>query len=769
MADENKTFMEESQEYADKYKAAIKEGYDAFIDISTELIARGIKTKDQIIADAQQFGIDVKEAVINKALEAKGVVLDVTGKVVQAGKDAKDWVDGKVEAAEQWVGDRVQDGKDAVRAGRDAVVRGYTNTKNAVVQGYKDTKEAVVEGYEAAAGWVGDKVDAGLEWVEQTGDKIARGTKTVVDKTGKAIRTGAAMGMGAVLLGADVTIKGVKKVGEKVGEKGQEIGKAAVSVKNQAVAKAQSLWGKVKQGYKDTRAAVVKGYNATRDAVVEGYETATEWVGDRVQDGKDAVRAGKDAVVHGYEKASEWVGDRVDDGKKAVRAGRDAVVKGYENTRDAVVEGYEAAAGWVGDKVDAGLEWAEQTGDKIARGTKTVVDKTGKAIRTGAAMGMGAVLLGADVTIKGVRKVGEKGQEIGQEIGKAAVSAKNQAVAKAKGLWGRVKQGYRDTKEAVVEGYEAAAGWVGDRVQDGKDAVRAGKEAVVEGYEAATKWAGTKVKQGREFVDKTGRAIKTGAEDVIINTAAAMETGYHKVKGKAEDIILDAGIAIEDGVAAVKDGAETVAIGAMLAGDKIKDVARTGAAMGMGAILLGKDVVVRGAKTVGEKGQEIGKAAVQAKDQAVAKAKGLWGRVKQGYRDTKEAVVEGYEAAAGWVGDRVQDGKDAVRAGKDAVVKGYTTTRDAVVQGYETAEQWVGDKVEAGKNAVKDARTNIAVRTDLGISSLAEGVSGFFGNLSGRLAEQALSRKERAEKTRAAREAEKNQVKGQTGPEQDQK
>ena len=503
MADENKTFMQESQEYADKYRAAIKEGYKAFMDVSTELIARGIKTKDQIIADARQFGLDVKEAAVDKALQVKGVVLDATGKVVQAGKDAKAWVDGKV-----------QQGKDAV------------------VQGYRDT----------------------------------------------------------------------------------------------------------------------------RDAVRDGVDAAGKWVGDRVQDGRDA----------------------------AVAAGK-----------------------WVGDKAQ----------------------KTGKAIRTGAEMGMGAVILGAEVTIKGVKKVGEKVGEKGKEVGRAAKAAKENAVKKAKKLWTMAKAKAKAARDTVVQGYEKAADWVEDK-----------------------------------------------AETAAIGAMLAAD----KVKGKVEDVILDAGIAMEDARDWVADKAETAAIGAMLAADKVKDGARTVGAMGMGAILLGKDVAIKGVKKVGEKGQEIGRAAKTVKEQAVNKAKGLWGRIKdrardgkewvdgkvqagkdaivQGYRDTRDAVRDGVDAAGKWVGDRVQDGKDAVRAGKDAVVQGYRDTRDAVRDGIDAAGQWVDGKVQAGKDAIKDARTEISVRTDLGISSLQDGFASFFSGLGNRLAEQAISRKERAQQARDARDAEKNAV-----------
>ena len=503
MADENKTFMEESQEYADKYRAAIKEGYSAFMDISTELIARGIKTKDQIIADAKQFGIDVKEATITKALQVKGIVLDATGKVVQAGKDAKAWVDGKV-----------QDGKE----------------------------------------WVDGKVQAGKEWVD----------------------------------------------------------------------------GKVQAG------------------------------------------------------------------REAVQAGKEAVVQGYRDTRDAVKSGIDTAGKWVGDKAQ----------------------KTGKAIRTGAAMGMGAVILGADVTIKGVKKVGSKVGEKGQEVGRMAVAAKKQAVEKAKGLWARAKEKARAGKE-----------WVEGKVQAGKD------------------W------------------VEDKAETAAIGAMLAAD----KVKGKVEDVILDAGIALEDAKEWVGDKAETVAIGAMLAADKVKDGAKTVAAMGMGAVLLGKDVAIKGVKKIGDKGKEVGRMAVEAKDQAVEKAKGLWARVKQkakdgktwvdgkvqagkdavvqGYRDTRDAVKSGIDTASKWVDDRVQDGRDAVQAGKEWVGDKVQSGKDAVVQGYRETRE-----------AIKDVRTDISVRTDLGISSLQDGFASFFSGLGNKLAAQAVSRKERAEQARNARDAEKNAV-----------
>ena len=100
------------------------------------------------------------------------------------------------------------------------------------LQGFDGKVQAGKEGLEAAGKWVGDKAQ----------------------KTGKAIRTGAAMGMGAVILGADVTIKGVKKVGSKVGEKGQEVGRMAVAAKNKAVEKAKGLWARAKERAKAGKA-----------------------------------------------------------------------------------------------------------------------------------------------------------------------------------------------------------------------------------------------------------------------------------------------------------------------------------------------------------------------------------------------------------------------------------------------------------------------------------------------------------------------------------
>ena len=164
----------------------------------------------------------------------------------------------------------------------------------------------------------------------------------------------------------------------------------------------------------------------------------------------------------------------------------------------------------------------------------------------------------------------------------------------------------------------------------------------------------------------------------------------------------------------------------------------------MGAVLLGTDVTIRGVKTigqkVGEKGQEVGKAAKTVKENAVNKATKLWemtktkakeakGAVVQGYKDTRDAVKEGIDTAGKWVDGKLEDGKNAVKAGRDAVVQGY-----------------------------KDAKTEISVRTDLGISTLQEGFSSFFSGLGNKLAAQAVSRKERAEQVRNARDAEKNSI-----------
>ena len=373
MADDKKTFMEESQEYADKYRAAIGEGYVAFIDVSTELIARGIKTKDQVIADAKQFGLDVKDAAIDKALQVKGVVLDATGKVVQAGKDAKAWVDGKVE-----------EGKAAVVAGKDAVV-----------QGYRDTRDAVRGGIEAAGQWVEDKaetaaigamlaadkvrgkvedviLDAGIAvedakaWVGDKAETVAIEAMLAADKVKDGARTAAAMGMGAVLLGKEVVIKGAKSIGEK----GQEIGRAANGVKEQAVEKAQGLWGRVKQKAKAGKDAVVQGYNDTRDSVRDGIDAAGQWVEARVEDGRNVVKAGKDAVVQGY-----------NDTRDAVKNARTEISVRTDLGISSLQEGFASFFSGLGNKLAAQAvsrkERAEQT--RNARSAeKNAVDKAGQ-------------------------------------------------------------------------------------------------------------------------------------------------------------------------------------------------------------------------------------------------------------------------------------------------------------------------------------------------------------------------------------------------------
>ena len=116
MAEEQKeTFGQKVDNYANQYEAALRENAEAFRKVGMECIAKGIKTAEEVVQDAKNAGIVIKQQTLDqmkkaesfvkqKATETKSKVTEVKGKVVTRAGEIKDGVvEGAAKTAEAFV------------------------------------------------------------------------------------------------------------------------------------------------------------------------------------------------------------------------------------------------------------------------------------------------------------------------------------------------------------------------------------------------------------------------------------------------------------------------------------------------------------------------------------------------------------------------------------------------------------------------------------------------------------------------------------------
>ncbi len=218
--DQKETFMDKSREYADQYEKALRENAEAFKEIATECIAKGIKTAEEVVNDAKQMGITIKNETLNKMRQAeefakgkvdaaKAKVTEVKGKAVDKARDVRD---GVVTGAEMVAGAAILTG----RLGKNAVIKGAKT----VQETYSAKKEDVQKGLKATRSWLEAKRDKIKDKVTEVKGKAvdkaryvrdgvvstARGAKqAVVDKAGE-IRDGVVDGA-AKVTGATIATK----------------------------------------------------------------------------------------------------------------------------------------------------------------------------------------------------------------------------------------------------------------------------------------------------------------------------------------------------------------------------------------------------------------------------------------------------------------------------------------------------------------------------------------------------------------------------------
>ena len=329
MAEEQKeTFGQKVDNYANQYEAALRENAEAFRKVGMECIAKGIKTAEEVVQDAKNAGIVIKQQTLDqmkkaesfvkqKATETKSKVTEVKGKVVTRAGEIKD---GVVEGAAKTVEAFVTVG----RLGKNVAIKGAKT-----IQG---TSEKV---YSAAKGTAQKGLTAVGKWFQARGNDIRDAKDAVVTKAGE-VRESVTTKAGQVKAGV---VKTAERVRNDVTTKAEQVREGAVrtagKVKDGVVDGAAKTAGAfvaagrlAKEGAEITVGAAIITGRLGKNAVIKGAKT--------IQGTSEKVySAAKGTTQKGLAAVGKWFQARGND----IRDAKDAVVTKAGQVRDGVVDG----------------------------------------------------------------------------------------------------------------------------------------------------------------------------------------------------------------------------------------------------------------------------------------------------------------------------------------------------------------------------------------------------------------------------------------------
>ena len=269
MAEQEKNFSDKSNEYADKYEQAIKEGAEAFKVVAMAEIAKGRKTVEQVLKDAQNAGIRFSKQTLE-------MMQNMSKTVAEKYNQTKD-------AAGQWVDDRVDDAKEA----RDTVVEGAAKTAGAVM----------------AVGRLGKKFAI----------RTARGAVNKGREEYKAAK-GTAQ-------------KAYSIVSKWFSARGKDIREAKDSAVNWVENKRDAAGQWVNDRVDDAREAKDAAINWAEDK----RDAAGQWVNDRVDDAREAKDAAINWAEDKRDAAGQWANDRIEDVNKVKDTVEERALYGTRN------------------------------------------------------------------------------------------------------------------------------------------------------------------------------------------------------------------------------------------------------------------------------------------------------------------------------------------------------------------------------------------------------------------------------------------------------
>ena len=193
MAEQEKNFSDKSNEYADKYEQAIKEGAEAFKVVAMTEIAKGRKTVEQVLQDAQNAGIrfskqtlemmqNMSKTVAEKYNQTKDAAGQWVDDRVDDAREAKDsainWAKDKRDAAGQWVDDRVDDAREI----KDSAINWAENKRDAAGQWVNDRVDDARDAKDSAVNWVENKRDAAGQWANDRIEDVNKVKDTVEER-----------------------------------------------------------------------------------------------------------------------------------------------------------------------------------------------------------------------------------------------------------------------------------------------------------------------------------------------------------------------------------------------------------------------------------------------------------------------------------------------------------------------------------------------------------------------------------------------------------
>ena len=315
--------------------------------------------------------------------------------------------------------------------------------------------------------------------------------------------------------------------------------------------KATALKDKAAKVARDVKDAAVKGAEVVAGAAVLGAEAV------------------KDATVHAYNA-----------GKTAVEQGVRNVKTAVENAKTDIgaigEEGFAnemGVAGEVSAKNAQARQWQQAHEDRsdVVTGAVGAVQKTSTDIKSRVAIGaIKLSTLGAKTArLFGAKDAAKNIQDRGSTYAHALLTRDSRVEDLAQNMAESGFMAYDqvvDTIEQAAQTCEAYAkagiSWAQQKAQQLKQAAITAKNKSVE----FAKRTGEKVVEGVKdagaatyvFLDDAGKAVKRKAEDIIIDSAAAIETGVHAVRDGVDTLVTGAYVAYDDGKKAVVQGAKNV-------------------------------------------------------------------------------------------------------------------------------------------------------------------------------------------------------------------
>ena len=497
MAEEQKeTFGQKVDNYANQYEAALRENAEAFRKVGMECIAKGIKTAEEVVQDAKNAGIVIKQQTLDqmkkaesfvkqKATETKSKVTEVKGKVVTRAGEIKDGVvEGAAKTTEAFV--------TVGRLGKNVAIKGAKT-----IQG---TSEKV---YSAAKGTAQKGLTAVGKWFQARGKDIRDAKDAVVTKAGQ-VRDG------------------VKDKAETAAIYGMMAGDKVVETAR-----------KVKKGAKDAVETVAIYGLEAKDRVVDAAETAAIYgmmAGDKVVETAGKV---KDGVVDGAAKtAGAFVaagrlakeGAEITVGAAIItgRLGKNAVIKGAKTIQGTSEKVYSAAKGTAQKGLTAVGKWFQARGKDIRDAKDAVVTKAGQVrdgvkdkAETAAIYGM----MAGDKVVETARKVKKGAKDAVETVAIYGLEAKDRVVdaAETAAIYGMM------AGDKVVE----TAGKVKDGVVDGAAKVVAvpvtAKNMTQEMLQRASSRVQTRANTTIASMARSGRNFADALFDRLENSAISRE------------------------------------------------------------------------------------------------------------------------------------------------------------------------------------------------------------------------------------------------------